>query len=294
MSTILDALKKVERERESPGDRLRHEPEHTPKRARRVSTITIVVCAILGFGAGAGIALWRSSAPVGDETPAVASAPPADAEVAMVAADPVPRSGPAVRSKPAGRLDGNTRPAPPTAASAGAPGAVADSALEPSPFEPPPAEVAAVAAVPAARAEAPAGKVPATAAPDAVAALPRPAPRPLKIAPDADDANEPAGEELPLDDESEIDHESEDADPPAEATLIDTGRSPPGAPRVTLSFLQWSADPARRFAFISVDGGPSQRVREGDAAGAVSVAGITPDGVRLRHADTLFIIRPRH
>jgi hypothetical protein len=290
MSTILDALKKVERERESPGDRLRHEPEHTPKRARRVSTVTIVVCAILGFGAGAGIALWRSNAPVGDEAASPAAAPPA-AELAVVTADPVPRAGAAPRPAPARRSDED---APPAADTVEVPGAGVDSALEPSPFEPPPAEPAAVAALPAVPVEAPAAGVPGPAAPDAVAALPRPVPRPLKIAPDPDDANEPAGEEPPLDDESGIELDSEDAGAPAEETVIDTGRSPPGAPRVTLSFLQWSADPARRFAFISVDGGPSQRVREGDAAGAVSVARITPDGVRLRHAETLFIIRPRH
>ncbi len=79
-----------------------------------------------------------------------------------------------------------------------------------------------------------------------------------------------------------------------EETVIDTGRSPPGAPQVTLSFLQWSSDPMRRFAFLSVDAGPSQRVREGDAVGAATIDLITPNGVRLRHEDTLFMIRSRH
>jgi hypothetical protein len=97
-------------------------------------------------------------------------------------------------------------------------------------------------------------------------------------------AEEAAIEEPPLDEEA--------APPPP--PVIDTGRSPTGAPRVTLSFLQYSADPARRFAFISIDGAPSQRIREGESAGGITVDHINADGVQLRHAETQFIIRPRH
>jgi len=82
-------------------------------------------------------------------------------------------------------------------------------------------------------------------------------------------------------------------DTPAE-TIIDTGRSPPNNPKVTLSFLQWSADPARRFAFISVDGAPSQRIREGEVAGGLTVAAITKTGVQFKRDNTSFMIRPRH
>jgi len=96
----------------------------------------------------------------------------------------------------------------------------------------------------------------------------------------------------PLEPEAEAEPEPE-PETPAE-TLVDTGRSPPGAPKVALSFLQWSADPARRFAFISIDGQPSQRVREGESAAGMTIAAITPNGVQFKREGTSFVIRPRH
>ena len=310
MSTILDALKKVERERESPGDRLRHEPEPTPPRSRRVSTVTIVVCAILGFGAGAGIALWRNAAPV----------PGASQEAVAVPAAPrieVPPAEPVRVAQPQPDIDEG-------------------SALEPSPFARPVAPTKELAA-PSKELAAPSKELAAPSNDLAAAVVPRlpsdpelagaPPPaevvagiRPPTIGSGLDSPGEvPVEGQLALPDElPEAGLGGEDAaileqgfgDPAlggndaaildaaapvaSEETIIDTGRSPPGAPRVTLSFLQYSADPARRFAFVSVDGGPSQRVREGDAAGEASVELISPDGVRLRHAETLFVIRPRH
>jgi hypothetical protein len=86
--------------------------------------------------------------------------------------------------------------------------------------------------------------------------------------------------------------EGEPAQPPAVA--IDTGRSPPGTPRVSLTFLQWSSDPDRRFAFVSIDGAPAQRVREGDTTSGMTVAQITPTGVQFKRESQLFMIRPRH
>jgi hypothetical protein len=76
--------------------------------------------------------------------------------------------------------------------------------------------------------------------------------------------------------------------------LIDTGRSPTGVPRVVLSFLQWSPDPARRFALVSVDGSPSQRVQEGDSPAGLTVIEIRRDGVQFKREGTAFVIRPRH
>jgi hypothetical protein len=103
----------------------------------------------------------------------------------------------------------------------------------------------------------------------------------------------PAAVEAPPALEPEV--PSAEAQPPSPAdVLIDTGRSPPGAPRVALSFLQWSPDPARRFAFVSIDGAPTQRVREGDTAGSLTVALITPNGIQFKQDGKLFTIRPRH
>jgi hypothetical protein len=63
---------------------------------------------------------------------------------------------------------------------------------------------------------------------------------------------------------------------------------------VALSFLQWSADPAKRFAFVSIDGAPSQRVHEGEVAAGLTVAAIMPSGVQFKREGTTFVIRPRH
>jgi hypothetical protein len=156
------------------------------------------------------------------------------------------------------------------------------SAIEPSPFDRPADAPAAAAAPPG----------------DQMAALPEDMPGaempPLDdelVLPDEPAVDE-AGE-LPAEEAAIEEPPLEEAAPPP-PPVIDTGRSPTGAPRVTLSFLQYSADPARRFAFISIDGAPSQRIREGESAGGVTVDHINPDGVQLRHAETQFIIRPRH
>jgi hypothetical protein len=102
-----------------------------------------------------------------------------------------------------------------------------------------------------------------------VLAPPPPAPEPLPAPPEGEPAQSPV-------------------------VTIDTGRSPPGSPRVSLTFLQWSSDPDRRFAFVSIDGAPAQRVREGDTPNGMTVAEITPTGVQFKREGQLFMIRPRH
>jgi hypothetical protein len=105
----------------------------------------------------------------------------------------------------------------------------------------------------------------------------------------------PAAEpEAPPADEAALEPEPEPEPETSPETLVDTGRSPPGAPKVALSFLQWSTDPSRRFAFISIDGAPSQRIREGEVAAGLTVAAITPTGVQFKREGTIFVIRPRH
>ena len=281
MSTILDALKKVERERESPSVRLRHDPDPPPKRSRRVSTITIVVCAILGFAVGGGLALWRDSGSVPEPVAVTVPPPPAIDVPALPAADAPARAPVAAADAPAqvaAPAAPAVAPAPPDAPAPGedrpalATGLDDDSAVEPSPF-----------------ARGADGLAGAAAEPEALAALPD------AFEPLDDYAAEPLPDEADLVPDIEATPiDEEEAAAPAEETVFDTGRSPPGAPRVTLSFLQWSADPARRFAFISVDGAASQRVQEGDSAGGVNIDEINPGGVRLRHGETRFVIRPRH
>ena len=65
MSTILDALKKVERDREIPQEDVLADiglPAEEPRRG--IPTRVIVACAAIGFAAGIGLALWRDTAPL--------------------------------------------------------------------------------------------------------------------------------------------------------------------------------------------------------------------------------------
>lgn len=319
MSTILDALKKVERGRESPREQLLHLSDETPGR-RRAPALLVATCAVVGFAGGIGLALWRNGSTVDVAVPDLTPPPAIDvprapdagharvarndgapegmedepraAEEPRVAeiAPAVPAAGVAPAPAQPGAAEPETSAAVPAVVAA-APVTPPESALEPSPFTAsrsglPPAEDGTQAAPvrkPAPRAEAPA----VTGAPAPLA----PPQAPPDVADEADQgevlaALPPTAVEPPLAAEGEP--------PPLPPSIFDTGRSPPGLPKVTLSFLQWSEDPARRFVFISIDGGPTQRLREGDNSGGLTVAQITPTGVRFRHEDKVFVIRPRH
>jgi hypothetical protein len=336
VSTILDALRKVEREREPAAESaVGPAISSEVRRRRKIPVGAIVACALVGFSGGALLSWWSPS----EEPVEVASLPPpppppdiavpraplraqpkapaaaANAEEkkadvpsaamppATVAAPPaVPGSGvaPPPAAAPAEPPARPAEVAPSTAvAEAPAPGAAEaarpveqrgsgeqlaaldkqGSALEPSPFG-----AAREAAAPNAPKTAPAVAPPA-AMPPAPAVPTRPREDVAAIAPAEPEA--PALDAVP---EPEAEPEPE---APAE-TLFDTGRSPPGAPKVALSFLQWSNDPARRFAFISIDGAPTQRVHEGEVAAGLTVAAITPTGVQFKREGTTFVIRPRH
>lgn len=331
MSTILDALKKVERDRESPRDELLDVEVGEPPR-RGISTRVIVACASVGFAAGIGLALWRDTAPLQQASAPEPGAPPV-IEVPPAPARPKPRvatPAPAAPEQAGTNAPGVVVPAPesapaaatnPPAAAPAAPPAVAapaapppavappivvgaadsrGSALEPSPFTAP-REGAPPAPVPDARGNRRRGAAAANARAAAQAAGPKVplAPQPLSappggqlaaiappqaVAPPAEPAPPPVVPAPPA--------EAEPPSPPP--VVIDTGRSPPGSPRVALTFLQWSSDPDRRFAFISIDGAPAQRVREGDSTSGMTVSQITPTGVQFKREGQVFMIRPRH
>lgn len=310
MSTILDALKKVEDERpQSPRERLLHVASPESPRRRPLSLGVIATCAVLGFAAGIGLALWRNAPPfevamspepapppaidvpvpppvapadrVGAPLPAppVAAAAGTEPEAAAVAEATAALQLPAAPDAPGGAAprSGAEVETPTVVAQAPAAG----SALEPSPFARAGTARAEVENVDPGAPGAPSRTAPPAPEPaaDRLAALPSeagPAGAPDEIAA----LGEPTA---PVPEP-----------PPAPPELIDTGRSPPGAPKVVLSFLQWSTEPARRFALVSIDGAPSQRVREGDAAAGMTVAQITPTGVQFSREGKLFMIRTRH
>jgi hypothetical protein len=68
-------------------------------------------------------------------------------------------------------------------------------------------------------------------------------------------------------------------------------RAPYGAPQVTINIVQWSATPARRFAFVRVDGSQMTRVQEGDEVGGLTVRRIFQQAVEFGHGDSSFVLR---
>ncbi len=314
MSTILDALRKVERERDPSSEATLDAPTISSEPRRRSFPIgTILVCAIIGFGGGAVLSWWMPASETEVQVAALpepppppdisvprpplrakpaAPAAPVQDQVAVVPPPAAPAAAPAPPPVEAAqavvpRVVGNDR-VPTQPSSAALPkGASPDpgpavaaidpeaSALEPSPFKPSrepaiPQENEVTKSSPPEPARAPERREPQ----DLAALAPE-----VPMEPDVLEA-----EEAMIEPEPEASPEN----------LVDTGRSPPGAPKVALSFLQWSADPARRFAFISVDGAPTQRIREGEVAAGLTVAAITPTGVQFKREGTIFVIRPRH
>ncbi len=67
----------------------------------------------------------------------------------------------------------------------------------------------------------------------------------------------------------------------------------PAPANSAVSFLQWSPESAQRKAFVRVGGSPLTLVHEGDAIGGYTVAEIRPDAVALRSGTTRFQIRVR-
>jgi len=67
----------------------------------------------------------------------------------------------------------------------------------------------------------------------------------------------------------------------------------PAPANSAVSFLQWSPEAARRKAFVRVGGSPLTLVHEGDAIGGYTVVEIRPDAVALRSDTTRFQIRVR-
>ena len=320
MSTILDALRKVEREREPGADAALEGATVSPEARRRrpFPLVAVAICAVIGFSAGALLSWWNPGkapvevaslpappppaidvprVPAGAQAkaPAAKSAEVAESEAGAMKGD-VAASIPVVAASPvdSARHAAATAPSPAAAVPApdGEPKAPTEgsetvvaaieqgSALEPSPFAPVRGtgrEGAGTAAKKPSEPPAPAVKA---AEPDLdeLAAVAPPAAQ----APPAADA------------EAELEPSAEPEPEASPETIFDTGRSPPGAPKVALSFLQWSSDPARRFAFVSIDGAPSQRVHEGEVASGLTVAAITPTGVQFKREGTIFVIRPRH
>lgn len=78
---------------------------------------------------------------------------------------------------------------------------------------------------------------------------------------------------------------------PTAGTMQVLRRAPGGAPQVAINILQWSAEPGRRFAFVSVDGGNMTQVREGDRIGGLTVKHIHQQMIEFGFNDSTFLLR---
>lgn len=282
MSTILDALRKVERDRDPATEPASDASSlATAAHRRRFPVIAIVLCAALGFAGGA-ISSWFTSERAIDVAELPVPPPPPDIDVPLAPTLAQPEE--LVAPPPAVVTGVDKVEAPKVDAAAASPEAPVvaaidrESALEPSPFG------TARENVPANAAVAPDSESPGQPASADSPAQPSSDRELAALTPETAPA-EPHADIVP-------EEEPEPEAPPE--TLFDTGRSPPGAPKVALSFLQWSSDPARRFAFISIDGAPTQRVHEGEVTAGLTVTAIMPTGVQFKREGTIFVIRPRH
>lgn len=236
-------------------------------------------------GAPARPATAARPEPPGEARPQVAAAPgtppvaraddPAPAApVAVAPGTPPPavsRPGEAVAAAALGRR-GDVAPG-----SAGGP--TGGESQDPRPGTPPVREPAAAAA---ARAPAPrpaAAPVPAPEPAPAQVAMERPAPNPA--------APDPAPEPPPV---ALASLPAEIPPPPRTEPQI-LRRAPGGAPQVAINILQWSAEPTRRFAFVSVDGGGMTQVREGDRIGGLTVKRIHEQMIEFGFNDSSFLLR---
>ena len=263
MSSILDALKKLEAAEASPA----HAPAVLRERPRALGLTAAGLA--LAFGTGAGLTFFLRAGHGRPPAPPLESAPPAP----IAASSPPPAAAP--ESPPPAPVVAGGAPAPPPAAPAPVAAEALPLAAPVAPLpqaaidaEPPRARV--VAAAPAVPPVAPPVARPAE--PPAVASRAEP---PAPRAPAATDGSPPEAESPPL--------------PPLELLP----RLPAGAPRVQVSFLFYSPVAERRTVLLSVDGSSTETLHEGERAGDLEVARILPDRVHVRWSGQLFSVRAR-
>ena len=314
MSTILDALRKVEEEKRTQEadvrTRLLANSSRFDFRTRRRSHLPWIVgggLVLVGTLIGAGMMVWRSSGPSSETevapsttgAPQVASVPPPQGQItpnvaavvppkeptAVVPAPavPKPRVAPSVApviAEPTPQYNpwhgGNPSPAIGNGVGRSASTILsAPEVVQRSPF---------VNSSPYDRIVAP-PPVPPPSAPRVVAVPKSPVRR--SPAPEKSIQSPPAG--VSRSDTAENEARPRSAASPASARE-DTTSSPPNT---SLTFLQWSADPEKRVASIKVGTGPATIAHEGDSVEGMTVVKIRPDAVELRSGESRYLLKAR-
>jgi hypothetical protein len=270
MSTILDALRKVEGEQ-----RARHadararllfvspQPREHRKQRSHLLWFRGVGFLTLGFAVGAGLVWWNRRAPSTLDNQRAAFEAQARQEPAITSL--------ASPTSPTSAASGSSPPATAFSASVAPSTSMTDTPLE----------VFTEAEISAAEPEltldqyaretmheaSEVQRSPFVTMPSAVRS-PAPAPKPAPTTPVAKVQSPAAG--LP--------------DAPS------TSRTPPSSSsspaNTSLSFLQWSPEPEQRIAFIKVNGGPLTLAHEGDTVGGFTVVEIRRDAVELHSEET--------
>ncbi len=270
MSSILDALEKLERSRPPVVEPVATAAVPVPRRRRGV---VLVGCA---FAAGAALALMLLRARPGSG-PAVVQAPAEPAAkqpvVEAVAPPPAPPEPAATAAQPAVPPEPAPPQSPPAEHASASPPQAEAPATAPSHAETPPAEDAS--------------------RPDALAAArPVPAPSPTDprpwaqavappLPPPPPAANVAVPREAPATTYTHL-------EPPA------VRRPPAGAPAVRLSFLLYSPAPGRRTVALAIENRGLETLHEGESSSdGVEVVRILPDRVELGWNGEHFTVRAR-
>jgi len=278
MSTILKALRRLEREKSAQEDRpLKDEVTAAPAGSSRGGfplLLLMIGAGVMGLALGASL-LWL--------WPRMSAAPQAAAPVAQ-APQPLRRAPGVVPPVPMGPAE--------HAAAAVAAAAPPAPAAQPAPA--PPAAPSEPEAPPAPVASAP--PEPVTPAPPPVAVVARPAPsRPTAPAPEAAAPPEPIAAKPAVPDRGSrppFTRHREDlakaVAPPAPAARVEKVVRAP-TPEVLVSSTVWHPQRDRRTAMVEYAGGAPRELHEGDAIGPLVVSEIGPssvtflqDGVELR------------
>jgi hypothetical protein len=260
MSTILKALRRLEREKSAQEGRpLKDEVTAAPAAGSRRGfplLALLIAAGALGLGLGASLLwLWprENAAPQVAEVPEVAKAPQ------------VAKAPPVAKPPRAPRRAGSV-PAPPAPAAPAlpAPAPVASVASAPPP---PVAALAAPVAV-VSRPEPPRAIEPAPPIPEKPEAMPaKPAPPERGSLPPFARRQAPAA-----------------AEPPPSAPVARVAKvARADVPSVLVSSTVWHPQRDRRLAVVTLEGGAARELHEGDAIGSLVVSEIGPSGVVFLH-----------
>ncbi|HEY8515253.1 MAG TPA: hypothetical protein VIS07_07055 [Candidatus Binatia bacterium] len=189
---------------------------------------------------------------------------------------------------------------PPSANGSGATGGEATAAA------PPQDRVAAVPAAPSAppRPEAPAPSAAESAAPQAETTAPFGVRAAAELEPESvgvpPAVAEAPGAEAPAVAPAPVGSGAGQPEQPVEVAAVQPSsggeppvlrRTPGDAPQVSINILQWSSEPSRRFAFVTVDGGNMRQIREGDRIGSLTVKRIYEQMIEFGYNDSTFRLR---